>query len=458
MIIRGLLRGVAVLLAALAVSMPTHAEDAAAGSFGRYGQATLTRPPGGATGFVILFSVGPSWSAPDQLAAKRLNGMGAIVLGVDRGAYVAALDKAACHQLVGDADSQSKRWQRELGVPAYWSPIMAGIGQGGRLAQLALTEAPASTIGGAISIDPTSSPMLTSPPCPRDPAASDHLLGFWSVGLTPAAPASGLSWIESETTSGRAPALDHFPAGASEADMLAAMIGPHLGRHIFKPEDVSDLPLVELPAAHPTDMLAVVLSGDGGWRDLDKTIAEKLRADDINVVGWDSLHYFWRARTPAQSGADLARVLRVYSHRWHAAHVALIGYSFGADVLPFMVNRLPPRERDMVSLISLLGFEKAADFEIRLGGWFGLPPSSSALPEAPELARIPGRLIQCVYGADETDSDCPALGGSGVTLIRTPGGHHFGGDYDALEQRILAGWRRRVHEDSLRARLPSQAG
>jgi type IV secretory pathway VirJ component len=447
-----LLRAVAALLLALA-ALPARAEDA-----GRYGQATLLRPRGAARGFVILFSEGPSWGKPDQTAAARLAGMGAIVLGVNRAAYVAALDKASCHELVGDADGQSKHWQRALGVPAYWSPILAGIGQGGRLAQLALTEAPANTIGGAVSVDPTASPGLTSPPCTRDPAASEHLLGFWNAGLTPAAPADGIAWIDAETKAGRAPARTDFPAGATEADMLAAMVGPHLGQRLFRPEDVKNLPLVELRAAKPTPMLApmlaIVLSGDGGWRDLDKTIAEKLRADGVNVVGWDSLHYFWSAKTPAQAAADLARVLRVYTTRWHATHVALIGYSFGADVLPFLYNRLPAKERGMVSVISLLGFEKAADFEIRLGGWLGMPPSSSALPEPPELATIPGRLIQCFYGADETDSFCPALGGSGATLVRTPGGHHFGADYGALEQRILSGWHRRDGEGSARAASP----
>jgi type IV secretory pathway VirJ component len=438
----------ATLLLALAAALPARAQDA-----GRYGQATLLRPHGAATGFIILFSAGPSWSHADQLAGERLAGMGAIVLGVNRAEYVAALDKASCHELVGDADGQSKHWQRALGVPAYWSPILAGVGQGGRLAQLALTEAPASTIGGAVSIDPTASPGLASAPCPRDRAASDHLLGFWNVGLTPSAPSDGLAWIDTETKAGRAPVRTDFPAGTTEADMLAAMVGPHLGQRLFKPEDVTDLPLVELRAAHPSNTLAVVLSGDGGWRDLDKTIAEKLRADGVNVVGWDSLHYFWSAKTPARGAADLTRVLRVYTARWHATHVALIGYSFGADVLPFVYNRLPARERGMVSLISLLGFEKAADFEIRLGGWLGLPPSSSALPEPPELARIPGRLIQCFYGADETDTYCPALG-SGATLIRTPGGHHFGGDYGALERRILSGWHRRDGEGSARAASP----
>lgn len=56
--------------------------------------------------------------------------------------------------------------------------------------------------------------------------------------------------------------------------------------------DVSDLPLIELRAAQPTDLLAIVISGDGGWRDLDKTMALALQRDGVSVVGIDSLRYF----------------------------------------------------------------------------------------------------------------------------------------------------------------------
>ena len=433
------LAGLAALLLFCAATQPARAVEA-----GRYGNATLLRPQGTPTGFVILFSSGPAWAAADQAAAERLAGLGAIVLGVDLADYVERLDHAKCHELVGDADGQSKRWQREFGVANYASPILAGTGQGGRLVQLALTEAPANTIGGAVSIDPDASPGLTSPPCPPDPAASDHLLGFWSVGLTSD---SAPGWIRSEIAAGRPPALRHFPAGTSEADMLAGLIDPHLGAPVFHPEDVADLPLVELPAAQGSHMLAIVLSGDGGWRDLDKTIAETLSHEGINVVGWDSLRYFWRKKTPDQAAKDLARVLGVYGTRWNARHVALIGYSFGADVLPFLFNRLPAGQRSKVSLISLLGFDKAADFEIRLGGWLGLPPSAAALPVAPELATISGHLVQCFYGADEKDTDCPALANSGATLVRTDGGHHFGGNYGALAARILSGWRKRIADE-----------
>ena len=134
--------------------------------------------------------------------------------------------------------------------------------------------------------------------------------------------------------------------------------------------------------------------------------------------------------------------------KWHASEVALIGYSFGADVMPFAYNRLPDTLRSHVALIALLGFSQTADFEITVSGWLGEPPGPKALPIFPETDKIPPSLMQCFYGEDEKDTACPELAWRGVEVIRTTGGHHFNGDYEALARRILAGFKRRLAASS----------
>jgi type IV secretory pathway VirJ component len=223
-----------------------------------------------------------------------------------------------------------------------------------------------------------------------------------------------------------------------------ALTEPHLEPGILSEGDVSDLPLIELRAEHPGSMLAIVVSGDGGWRDLDKTIAHALYDEGVSVIGVDSLRYFWSAKSPEQTAFDFDRVIQTYSARWHIKSVALIGYSFGADVLPFAYNRLPKPVRDKISIMSLLGFAEGADFEIRVTGWLGMPASEKALPAYPEIAKVPPGLVQCFYGEDEADTMCPALAKMGVAVIPTPGGHHFGGDYGHLARVIVDGWRRRM--------------
>ncbi|MGF6967680.1 type IV secretory pathway VirJ component [Paraburkholderia sp. WC7.3g] len=390
---------------------------------GRYGDVRVTQPEGPLRGFVVLYSQASGWSGADQQSADALAKAGALTVGVDTARYAAnlAAKKETCHQLVGDAEALSHQLERQSQSSHYFAPIVAGTGQGATLAMHVLEQAPSNTIAGAVSVDADHALDARFKPCAPDPTViRDKVPGF----------------VEKAST------------GNADRARVVALLTPHLQPVATSADDVSDLPLIELPAAHPNGLMAIVISGDGGWRDLDKTIAQALQKDGVSVIGWDSLRYFWSEQSPAQTSRDLARVMQTYGARWHAQHIALIGYSFGADVMPFAYNRLPQAQRDQVSLMSLLGFAPDADFQIRVGGWLGMPASDKALNVRPELTHVPPSIVQCFYGESEEDTLCPALGKTGVEVIRTSGDHHFGRDYNVLEQRILAAFKKQsgVHD------------
>ncbi|SEA32746.1 virulence factor family protein [Paraburkholderia sartisoli] len=412
-------------------------------SGGRFGNVTVTRPAGAMRGFVVLFSRAGGWRASDQQAADALAKDGAMVVGVDTSRYVAsaAPQPETCHNLVGDVENISHQLQREAQLSHYFLPVVAGTGEGGTLATRMISTAPSNTLSGAASVDPDAKLDARFNPCPADPTISrgNGLPGFVEVAATTTAAVDAPAPI-----GGKPVPVRRLAANTSTADAMVALVTPHLHVHEAGEQDVSDLPLIELPAAHPTDMLAIVISGDGGWRDLDKTIAEALQKKNISVVGVDSLRYFWSTKSPEQTSHDLARIMETYGARWHTRHVALIGYSFGADVMPFAYNRLPEPLRAKVSQMALLGFAHDADFQIRVTGWLGMPASSEALPAMPEVVKVPPAIVQCIYGEDETDTLCPALVKTGASVIRTPGGHHFGHDYNHLADTILDSWRKQI--------------
>ena len=416
-------------------------------------------PAGPMRGFVVLFSDAAGWSSLADEAAAALAREGALVVGVDLPAYLLRLDARPpelCHIIVGDVESISHQLQRERGNSSYLTPIVAGMGEGGALAAALLAQAPAVTIAGAVAYDPTAAvhtrvPLCSTPAATAEPAGGfaygpwPTLPGFWVVGFPAGGDAPARQRIAALKAAGT-PVEIASVSGDSPAETLATLLRPHLPPITTPPvASIDNLPLVELPAAPPGPLLAIILSGDGGWRDLDKTIAEALQSDGVSVVGWDSLRYFWSQKSPEQTARDLGAVIDAYVSRWSASKVALVGYSFGADVLPFAYDRLPPNAKARVVQLSLLGLSTAADFEIRVAGWLGQPPGKDALPTAPALAQIDPTMIQCFYGATETGSGCPLLQANGkAEVIQTAGGHHFGRDYGALARRILDGFRRRA--------------
>jgi type IV secretory pathway VirJ component len=202
------------------------------------------------------------------------------------------------------------------------------------------------------------------------------------------------------------------------------------------PQRVKGVPLIEIPAQAPGgDELAVLLSGDGGWAVTDKGLSDRLAKGGIPVVGWNALRYFLHRKKPDQVGRDLERVLRTYLPLWHKEKVILIGYSFGADVMPFMVTRLPPDLADKVSLIVLMSPTGTADFHFHPSEWLRKPADDS-LPMLPELEKLRGRKMLCAYGRLEKDSFCLRLDGLADLLIR-PGKHIVGKDYGPVADWIL---------------------
>jgi type IV secretory pathway VirJ component len=361
-----------------------------------------------------------------------------------------AASNDGCHYVVAEIEDMSERLQRDLHFAGYHSPILAGIGAGGTLAYAALAQSPAVTIDGAISVDMAAALGTKVPLCQGAPAeaaegggfsygAQPTLTGWWHVSA--AAPLSPALAAVVERSRGAVPDARGDPLERLFALVRSALPSP---TPAALPGALADLPLTELPALRPGPAMAVIYSGDGGWRYIDKQIAGVLAQKGMPVVGVDSLRYFWRAKTPEQMAADLSAIFAACRASWGDVRFILVGYSFGAGVLPFAVNRLPAADRARVVEVSLLGLEAHAPFEIEVRGWLQQPPSESAPAVRPEIERLDPALVQCFYGEQETDSLCRDPIFARVEVIHTSGGHHFDGDYAGLADRILAGARRRL--------------
>jgi type IV secretory pathway VirJ component len=200
---------------------------------------------------------------------------------------------------------------------------------------------------------------------------------------------------------------------------------------------VADLSLVEVPATGRADRnaLAVLLTGDGGWTEIDKSIADGLAAAGVPVVGWSSLDYYWTPRTPDSAAADLARVIEHYTTTWKKDRVLVVGYSFGADVASFLVNRLPDVVKSRVTEVALLGPSDTAAFEFHLASWLG-GGADTRYPTVPEIERL-SIPVTCVFATDEPESVCRKVRGARARSVAIGQGHHFGGEYGRLVESIL---------------------
>ena len=226
--------------------------------------------------------------------------------------------------------------------------------------------------------------------------------------------------------------------------MLAALAALVLAIHPPVPPHVAadsstvrDLPIVELPPRRAGRVLAVFLTGDGGWAPLDRTVAGVLADSGIAVVALNSRSFLWHRRTPDETARAVERLARHYMGAWNRDRLLLVGYSRGADLLPFVATRLPADLRARVDELAMLGLGGRASFLFHIMDLFRYKERRGDLPIVPELERLRGTRMLCIYGARERHSACRDADPALLTREERHGDHHFDGDYEAIGAMIV---------------------
>lgn len=235
---------------------------------------------------------------------------------------------------------------------------------------------------------------------------------------------------------------DKKQSAQAEAIQILQWLDPRLVDQISSDSSDSDLPLIEVGVdlaqlSKKTDSLAIILTGDGGWAEIDKNIAKILAEKGVPTVALDSLSYFWKVRTPEETAKDVEAIISQYLEKWNKKKVILIGYSFGADVLPLVANNLNTDIQGKISLIALLGMGKTAAFEFRLSSWMNADTNPNRIPILPAIEKMKWANSICIYGIDDDAANCLPTEQLGVKIISMPGDHHFDEKYDVLVQHIL---------------------
>jgi type IV secretory pathway VirJ component len=446
-----------VLFAALALFDAMAAAAPAHLSHGRFKDLAVYSPPAQATSFVLFLSGDEGWSRSADVLAEQLAQQGAMVVGIDLPKFEAVLeaDGGDCVFPDGDLENLSHFVQAYFHNSSYLAPLLVGVGAGGSMAYAVLAQGPQDTFAGALSVGFCPHLNLDKPLCKGSGLELTH--GARGSGLS-LLPIKSLNnpWVVLQDSKNRAcppevtrdfvahvhgaavatlPGFSERPLNAAFAKLAAA----NPKRAVAPPAELGDLPVVEVPVqpdAPPADVFAIIMSGDGGWAGIDQNIAAALSAKGVRVVGLDSLRYYWTARTPDGVAADTDRMIRYYLSHFGKKRVLLIGYSQGADVLPFAVNRLPAATKAAVSLVAILGMSEHALFEFHVSSWIADDKSGPAT--LPEVNRITGMPVLCIYGQDERDSLCPKLDPAKFNVVKVKGGHHFDGNYAGLADDILA--------------------
>jgi type IV secretory pathway VirJ component len=208
---------------------------------------------------------------------------------------------------------------------------------------------------------------------------------------------------------------------------------------------------VYAPAAHAPGAAAkpivLVLSGEGGWRDFDDQLAGWLAKDGYWVGGIDCLKYFWKPQDDREAAArdvkKFADALVSASGSGKGARVVLAGYSFGADLAPWVAGA--PGRPDHLAALLMIGPDLRGSTEARVTEILGFSHKDHTFDTGAALSDLSAIPVLFIQGGKDDSSAAPALAaafrGPKILTVVPGATHHFAGHEVELRHAVLDGLR-----------------
>ncbi len=208
--------------------------------------------------------------------------------------------------------------------------------------------------------------------------------------------------------------------------------------HFFAPLTLKsqNLPIKEWTANIHDKPLIFYISGDGGMNKFSTSLCEALHNKGFDVSALNARTYFWDKKTPEKTATDVTVFLAQKMVGRKNQQIVMIGYSFGADVLPFILKGISKNIDDKILVSFLMASSGNTDFEIHWADIFG-GNTKRRLDVVAEINKLTDEKIVIISASDDK-----TLAVNNITLKRfthevLPGGHHFDGDTQEIVKVIL---------------------
>ena len=197
-----------------------------------------------------------------------------------------------------------------------------------------------------------------------------------------------------------------------------------------------NLPVQEWPATSHDKPFIFYISGDGGLNKFSTDLCIALNKAGYEVVALNARAYFWDKKTPEKTATDVNNYLSRKLTGRENQQVVLIGYSFGADVLPFIIGRLSKNIHENLRVSFMLASSGTTDFEIHWSDIMGENIKRS-MDVVSEINKLAGDNIVIVTASNEHTLNLNEISLKKYTHEILPGGHHFDGDTEEVASVLL---------------------
>ncbi len=421
-----------------------------------FGKVYVYRPQSSPKNVAVMISGDAGWKSGVTDFAKEFSEMNTLVIGVDILRYFKELRtrKDECYKVAADFIELITFIEKKYDFAEYKPALIMGYSSGATLVYGILAQARPGTFIGGISLGFCPDIELPRLLCETNGLTERIDVTGKSYFLKPDAKL-GNHWIVLQGKLDKVCNFDEvaeFVNQTSDAELIALSKTGHgfAKWSDFMPqwkdafnrltkssetdpasttiaEQVKGLPLNITKAKYQDKHkpFALLISGDGGWYSFEQSIADKLATMGIPTIGLDSKKYFWKRKTPEQAASDMTMALNFYSKEWGRDQCLLIGYSLGAEIVPFIVTRLPDEMKSKILSSVLLSPDISTDFEIHISNMLGMGNRQNTYNVTNEIKSMQPVPTLIIFGSGEKTEIPDLLAGKGPSIIKIPGDHHY---------------------------------
>ncbi|TMI95948.1 MAG: virulence factor family protein [Bacteroidetes bacterium] len=204
---------------------------------------------------------------------------------------------------------------------------------------------------------------------------------------------------------------------------------------LFSLAQESKLPLKEWNSV-ANKPLVFYISGDGGYTSFSEGVCSTINKTGYQVLSLNSKSYFDDKKTPQQTTDDIVNYLNDKFNKRKDQQFILIGYSFGADITPFVVNLFPDSIKKKLVSVVLLSPSTSTDFETHVWDKLGLKKKRN-MDVVAEVNKLGAIKTTIILGNDDDEFPIKSIKLKNYVHELLPGGHHYEGNTDEVATTMM---------------------